>query len=119
VTLPVVWLPEADAELKEALARYESIRPELAQRFAGAVSDTIEKVAAAPLHYAVVEKGRRRAGVRLPRAAQSKTLAVALNCKRKQFNAPELLVERYAFASACAGRASTPGGAGTAESEVG
>ena len=56
MTLPVVWLPEADAELKEALARYESIRPELAQRFAEAVADTIEKVAVAPLHYAVVER---------------------------------------------------------------
>jgi plasmid stabilization system protein ParE len=64
VTLPVVWLPEADAELKEALARYESVRLELAQRFAEAVADTIEKIAAAPLHYAVVEKERRRAGVR-------------------------------------------------------
>ncbi len=64
MTLPVVWLPEADAELKEALGRYESVRLELAQRFAQAVADTIEKVAVAPLRYAVVEKGRRRAGVR-------------------------------------------------------
>ena len=64
MTIPVVWLPEADAELKEALARYESVRLELAQRFAEAVADTIEKIAAAPLHYAVVEKERRRAGVR-------------------------------------------------------
>ena len=64
MTLPVVWLPEADAELKEALARYESIRPELAQRFAEAVVDTVEAIADAPMHYAVVEKGRRRAGVR-------------------------------------------------------
>jgi len=38
VTLPVVWLPEADAELKEALARYEGVRPELAQRFVEAAS---------------------------------------------------------------------------------
>ena len=37
VILPVVWLPEADAELKEALARYESVRPDLARRFAEAV----------------------------------------------------------------------------------
>ena len=64
MTLPVVWLPEADAELKEALVWYESIRPELAQRFAEAVVDTVEAIAAAPMHYAVVEKGRRRAGVR-------------------------------------------------------
>ena len=64
MTLPVVWLPEADAELKEVLARYESVRLELAQRFAEAVADTIDKIAAAPLHYAEVENGRRRAGVR-------------------------------------------------------
>jgi hypothetical protein len=63
VTLPVVWLREADAELKEALTRYESIRPELAQRFADAVVDIVEKIARTPLHYAVLEKGRRRAGV--------------------------------------------------------
>ncbi len=31
--IPVVWLPEADAELKETLERHESIRPELGQRF--------------------------------------------------------------------------------------
>ena len=64
MTLPVVWLPEADAELKEAFARYESILPELAKRFADAVADTMEKVAVAPLQYAVIEKERRRAGVR-------------------------------------------------------
>jgi plasmid stabilization system protein ParE len=64
VTLPVVWLPEADAELKEAQARYESVRPELAQRFAEAVADTVEAIAAAPLQFAVIEKERRRAGVR-------------------------------------------------------
>lgn len=63
VTLPVVWLPEADAELKETLARYASIRPELGQRFAEVVVDTVERIAQAPLNYAVVEKGRRRAGV--------------------------------------------------------
>jgi plasmid stabilization system protein ParE len=64
VTWPVVWLPEADAELKDAQARYESVRPELGLRFAEAVADTVEAIAAAPLQFAVVEKGRRRAGVR-------------------------------------------------------
>lgn len=64
MTLPVVWLPEANAELKEAQARYESVRPELGQRFAEAVADTVEAIVAAPLQFAVVEKGRRRAGVR-------------------------------------------------------
>jgi plasmid stabilization system protein ParE len=63
VTPPVVWLPEADAELKEALAHYESVRPALAQRFAEAVVDTVQRIAEGPLNYAVVEKERRRAGV--------------------------------------------------------
>jgi plasmid stabilization system protein ParE len=64
VKRPVVWLPEAKAELKEALARYDSIRPELGQRFAEAVVDTVHKITDDPFHYAVVGKGRRRAGVR-------------------------------------------------------
>jgi plasmid stabilization system protein ParE len=64
VTLPVVWLPEADAELKETVARYESIRPELGLRFAEAVDKTVESIAEAPLRFAVVDQGRRRAGVR-------------------------------------------------------
>jgi hypothetical protein len=34
VTLPVVWLPEADADLKEALTWYEGIHPDLGLRFA-------------------------------------------------------------------------------------
>jgi len=51
-------------ELKETLARYASIRPQLGQRFAEAVADTVGAIGAAPLRFAVVEKGRRRAGVR-------------------------------------------------------
>ena len=60
----VVWLPEADAELTAAMARYEGIRPGLAQRFAEAVADAVEKIADAPLHYALVGNDLRRAGVR-------------------------------------------------------
>ena len=37
MTLPVVWLPEADADLKEARAWYDNVRPELGERFAYAV----------------------------------------------------------------------------------
>ena len=64
MTLPVVWLPEADAELKQALAHYDAIRPELGARFIQAVEETIEAVASAPLRFAVVDKDRRLAGVR-------------------------------------------------------
>ena len=34
--LPVVWLPEADADLKEARVWYDNVRPELGERFAHA-----------------------------------------------------------------------------------
>jgi len=46
-TLSVVWLPEADAELQEARAWYDDIRPALAERFAGAVETAIEEIAEA------------------------------------------------------------------------
>jgi len=64
VTLPVVWLPDADAELKAAVSRYTEIRPELGIRFAHAVAEAVEAIAADPLHFAVIQKDRRRAGVR-------------------------------------------------------
>lgn len=57
--LAVVWLPEADLELKEAWARYDGIRPELGQRFAEAVTDAVERIATVPLNYTVLEEGRR------------------------------------------------------------
>ena len=59
----VVWLPEADLELKEAWVRYDGIRRELGQRFAEAVADGVDRIATTPLNYAVIEKGRRRAGI--------------------------------------------------------
>ena len=49
MTLPVVWLPEAQAELMEAVARYDAIRPELGERFANAVVETAEAIAATPV----------------------------------------------------------------------
>ena len=48
----------------EAVARYDAIRPELGERFANAVVETVEAIAAMPLRFAVVDKERRRAGVR-------------------------------------------------------
>lgn len=62
--ISVVWLPEADMELKDAQERYESIRPGLGLRFAEAVDKTIEAIVAAPLGFQIVGKERRRAGVR-------------------------------------------------------
>jgi plasmid stabilization system protein ParE len=62
--LPVVWLPEAGAELKHARAWYDNIRPELGERFALAVEETVGAIADRPLQFPIVYRGRRRAGVR-------------------------------------------------------
>ena len=64
MTLPVVWIPEANEDLQEARAWYDNIRPGLAERFALAVDATIEEIAERPLQFPVVYRGRRRAGVR-------------------------------------------------------
>lgn len=45
MTLPVVWTPEADADLREALTWYENIHPDLGLRFAMAVDAAVEIVA--------------------------------------------------------------------------
>jgi len=44
VTRPVVWLPEAHADLKEARAWYDDIRPELGERFAHVIEATIQAI---------------------------------------------------------------------------
>ncbi|HET9407441.1 MAG TPA: type II toxin-antitoxin system RelE/ParE family toxin [Candidatus Sulfotelmatobacter sp.] len=64
MTLPVVWLPEADAELQDARSWYDNIRPELGERFARAVEKAIEAIAEHPQQFPIVYRGRRRAGVR-------------------------------------------------------
>ncbi|PYV82369.1 MAG: hypothetical protein DMG93_12140 [Acidobacteria bacterium] len=43
MTLPVVWIPEANEDLLEARAWYDNIRPELGQRFALAVEATLRQ----------------------------------------------------------------------------
>jgi plasmid stabilization system protein ParE len=47
-----------------SLAHYDAIRPELGERFANTVVETAEAIATMPLRFAVVDTGRRRAGVR-------------------------------------------------------
>jgi plasmid stabilization system protein ParE len=62
--LPVVWLPDADADLKDARAWYEKARPGLGDRFALEIEATVDAIAEHPLQFPVVHRGRRRAGVR-------------------------------------------------------
>ena len=64
MTLPVVWIPEANEDLLEARAWYDNIRPELGDHFALAVEATVEAIAERPLQFPVVYRSRRRAGVR-------------------------------------------------------
>jgi plasmid stabilization system protein ParE len=64
VTLPIVWIPEANEDLQDARAWYDNIRPALGERFALAVEATVEAIAEHPLQFPVVYRGRRRAGVR-------------------------------------------------------
>ena len=64
MTLPVVWIPEANEDLLEAQAWYSSIRPALGERFARAVEATVESLAEHPLQFPLVHRSIRRAGVR-------------------------------------------------------
>jgi len=64
VTLPVVWIPEAEADLREAKAWYEDQRPGLGEQFALAVVATIEAIVENPYRFPVVYRQRRRAGVK-------------------------------------------------------
>jgi plasmid stabilization system protein ParE len=57
-------MPEAAAELKQARAWYDNVRPSLGERFALAVDATVEAIAEHPLQFPAVHRGRRRAGVR-------------------------------------------------------
>ncbi len=61
--LTVEWSSEAEADLGEALAYYDGIRLELGERFADAVSETVNQIAAVPLRFALVDQDIRRAGV--------------------------------------------------------
>jgi hypothetical protein len=49
VTLPVVWIPEANKDLLEARVWYSNIRPELGERFALAVEATVEALTEHPV----------------------------------------------------------------------
>jgi plasmid stabilization system protein ParE len=64
VTLPVVWIPQANEDLLEAREWYDNMRPRLGERFALAVDATVDAIAEGPLQFQVVYRNRRRAGVR-------------------------------------------------------
>ena len=64
MTLPVVWIPEANEDLLEARAWYSNIRPEIGERFALTVAATVDAITEHPLQFPLVHRAMRRAGVR-------------------------------------------------------
>ncbi len=64
MSFPVVWIPEADADLKEALVWYERINPDLALRLLVAVESAVEVIAEHPLRFQTVHNQIRRTGIR-------------------------------------------------------
>ena len=64
MNFPVVWIPEADADLKEALAWYEGITPDLCLRLLMPVESAVEVIAEHPLRFQTVHNEIRRIGIR-------------------------------------------------------
>lgn len=64
MTLPVMWLPEANAELLEARAWYDNVGSSLGDRFALAIEATTTAITQHPLQFPIVHREIRRAGVR-------------------------------------------------------
>lgn len=64
MSLPVVWIPEANADLKKARSWYEAIHPDLGKRFALAVDWAVEVIAQSPLRFRKGHREIRRVGMR-------------------------------------------------------
>ena len=64
MTLPVAWTRAAEADLQQALGWYAKISEELADRFLSSVERTVREIGERPLGFAVIHRGRRRAGIR-------------------------------------------------------
>jgi plasmid stabilization system protein ParE len=64
VSLPVLWSNEAKAEFYDAEEWYADIGLRLSERFVQAVENTVQLIEEFPLHFPVVYRERRRAGVR-------------------------------------------------------
>jgi hypothetical protein len=66
VTLPVVWIPEANEDLLEARAWYDNIRSELGERFALAVEATVDAISEHPMQFPVVYRTSTCGSAALP-----------------------------------------------------
>jgi len=64
VTLPIVWLPEAEADLRAAKSWYDDLRLTLGDRFISAIAATVESISNSPRRFPTIYRNRRRARVR-------------------------------------------------------
>lgn len=64
MTLPVVWLPEAEADLRAAKSWYDDRRLALGDRFISAIAATVESISKSPRRFPTIYRNRRRARVR-------------------------------------------------------
>jgi plasmid stabilization system protein ParE len=64
VTLPVFWLPEAEADLRAAKSWYDDLRLALGDRFISAIAATVESISKSPRCFPTIYRNRRRARVR-------------------------------------------------------
>jgi plasmid stabilization system protein ParE len=62
--LPVVWLPEAETDLRAAKSWYDDLRSALGGQFVSAVGATVESISKSPRRLPTVYRSRRRARVR-------------------------------------------------------
>jgi hypothetical protein len=64
VTLPVVWLPEAEADRRAAKSWYDDLRSALGDQFVSAGGATVESISKSPRRFPTIYRNRRRARVR-------------------------------------------------------
>jgi plasmid stabilization system protein ParE len=64
VTLPVVWLPEAEADLRTAKFWYDDLRSALGDQLVSAVGATVESISKRPRRFPTIYRNRRRARIR-------------------------------------------------------
>ncbi len=64
MSLPVVYLPEAEDDIDTAYSWYEGQRPGLGDQFLDALRDVVDRIADHPQLYGVLRRDIRAAGLR-------------------------------------------------------
>ena len=59
MTLPVVWLPEAEADLRAAKSWYDDLRLALGDRFISAIAAAVESISKSPGRFPTIYRNQR------------------------------------------------------------